>query len=245
MATPLRDALTPCARLECAWLLLLSRHGPDALTPCVRLERAWLLLLSCNPNQHHPGQCPGIQTVSKQHARRTSLATAEASPAHPAPRRNRDRGRYRSTHARSRSPPRAGPSRGHDRSRSPPGRGASPSRHQTDSRQQSYSSKRPRRDKQGFFRAGADSRGEVCATCLGRHEHPFVKCDGHELWDGSPGSIRKSGNGRPVDPNGNPLCLDWQRLKGCQSSSHSERHRCSGCGKSSHGAQACPRAEKA
>ena len=41
--------LTPCARLECAWLLLLSHYGhapPDVLTPCIRLERMWLLLLS-------------------------------------------------------------------------------------------------------------------------------------------------------------------------------------------------------
>jgi hypothetical protein len=95
-----------------------------------------------------------------------------------------------------------------------------------------------------FFRSGAAPRGGVCAVCLGRHEHTFSKCDGAKLWDGSAGAAKKT-EGRLVADDGFPLCFDWQVPKGCSSTSHPDRHRCSGCGKGDHGAQTCPRAEKA
>jgi hypothetical protein len=189
-------------------------------------------------------QCPRAHTMPKQHARRTAFAVAEAPHAPHASRRNRDRGRNRATRTRSGSPTRAGQARGRYRSRSPSVRGGSPPYRQTDS-QSRDGAKPSRRDKPEFFRAGTDSRGEVCMACLGRHQHPFGKCDGRKLWDGSPGSVRKSGQGKLLGQNGDPICYDWQLPKGCPHTSHPERHKCSGCGGSSHGAQACPRAEKA
>ncbi|KAH8976764.1 hypothetical protein EDB86DRAFT_2820336 [Lactarius hatsudake] len=105
-------------------------------------------------------------------------------------------------------------------------------------------SRRARPDKSGFFPPGAGPRGGVCAACLGRHDHTFAKCEGHKLWDGSTGAVRKD-QGKLVGTDGLPVCFDWQVPKGCASASHPERHKCSGCGKSDHGAQTCPRAEKA
>ncbi|KAH8977565.1 hypothetical protein EDB92DRAFT_1778188, partial [Lactarius akahatsu] len=84
----------------------------------------------------------------------------------------------------------------------------------------------------------------VCAVCLGRHEHVFARCEGPKLWDGTAASARKNEQGKLVAADGHPLCFDWQVPRGCASSSHPDRHRCSGCGKPGHGAQACPRAEK-
>ncbi|KAF8465633.1 hypothetical protein DFH94DRAFT_639669, partial [Russula ochroleuca] len=146
--------------------------------------------------------------------------------------------------ARSISPAQAGSSRGRYRSYSPPTRGGSPPRRQAESHTRDHGG-RARKDRREFFRPSADSRGEVCAACLGRHEHTFAKCDGHRLWDGSSGAARKHGLGKLVGTDGSPLCYDWQLPRGCQSTSHPEKHRCSGCGRSSHGAQSCPRAEKA
>ncbi|KAH9062379.1 hypothetical protein EDB87DRAFT_1559208, partial [Lactarius vividus] len=84
-----------------------------------------------------------------------------------------------------------------------------------------------------------------CAIFLRRHEHTFAKCRAEKLWDGSANASRKNEQGRLVAADGLPLCFDWQVSRGCASASHSERHRCSSCGKSDHGAQVCPRAEKA
>ncbi|KAJ3902993.1 hypothetical protein F5879DRAFT_804416 [Lentinula edodes] len=36
------------------------------------------------------------------------------------------------------------------------------------------------------------------------------------------------------------LCADWQRPNGCTSRAHPEKHRCSGCTNSGHGASSCP-----
>ena len=106
-------------------------------------------------------------------------------------------------------------------------------------------SRRAPRDKSEFFQTGAGLRGGVCAVCLGRHEHAFSRCEGIKLWDGSTGAAKKNEQGRLIAADGLPLCFDWQVPKGCTSASHPERHRCSGCGKAEHGAQTCPRAEKA
>ena len=46
-----------------------------------------------------------------------------------------------------------------------------------------------------------------------------------------------------MGPDG-PLCFDWQLPRGCHSTSHPEKLKCSGCGKASHGAQDCARAER-
>ena len=98
----------------------------------------------------------------------------------------------------------------------------------------------PRWDKLEFFQSGTGPCGGACAVCLNHHKHNFSKCDGVKLWDGSVGSPRKNKQGRLVAANGLPICFDWQMPQGCASTSHSDRHRCSGCGKTNHGAQTCP-----
>ena len=147
--------------------------------------------------------------------------------------------RYR---GRSRSPPRADPPRRRRRSRSPLQRhGSPPERVERRARD----SNRPlRRSRPEVFQSGAAPRGGVCAVCLGRHEHIFAKCEEAKLWDGSANAPRKGEQGQLVAANGLPLYFDWQIPRGCSSLSHPDRHRCSGCGRSDHGAQGCPRAQK-
>ncbi|KAH8993205.1 hypothetical protein EDB92DRAFT_1796531 [Lactarius akahatsu] len=145
--------------------------------------------------------------------------------------------------------------RSHARSPSPRQHGSLRKRHCSRSLQGS-SSDRPEKRSRGnpghvklerseFFPSGAGPRGGVCAVCLGRHEHSFAQCEGPKLWDGSAACARKNEQGKLVATDGYPICFDWQVPQGCSSSSHPDRHRCSGCGKQGHGAQACPRAEKA
>ncbi|KAI0688272.1 hypothetical protein C8T65DRAFT_562868, partial [Cerioporus squamosus] len=84
----------------------------------------------------------------------------------------------------------------------------------------------------------------VCAICLGRHPPSEVaRCNAHRTWDGRSARCRRV-NGRIQTEDGRVLCTDWQRDRGCSSSSHGERHECSGCGHKDHGAHACPRAQK-
>lgn len=142
---------------------------------------------------------------------------------------------------RSRSQSRAEPLRRQRRSRSPR-MDTLPSRRDG---QIHDSSKRVKRDRPEVFQSGAASRGGVCAVCLGRHEHFFARCEETKLWNGSVASAQKNEQGRLVAANGQPLCFDWQLPRGCTSTTHTDRHKCSGCGSSDHGAQNCPQAEKA
>ena len=174
----------------------------------------------------------------------TSFAMHEPSAPRYTPRHHRDRGRESHSRARSASPARAGPSRKRYRSRSPPRADDSPPHRQTEKASREYSG-RSKKDRGEFFRPGAGPRGGACAICLGRHEHDFGKCEARRLWDGSAGTARKGEGGKLTSTSGLPLCFDWQLPTGCQSTYHSDRHRCSGCGKASHGAQTCPRAQKA
>jgi hypothetical protein len=48
-----------------------------------------------------------------------------------------------------------------------------------------------------------------------------------------------------LNPAGTVLCSDWQRVLGCSVTTHDSKHECSGCGKPTHGAQKCPRAQEA
>ena len=107
------------------------------------------------------------------------------------------------------------------------------------------SPRRARQDCPEFFQSGTGPHGGVCATCLSCHDHTYSKCDGVKLWDGSPGAAWKNEQGRLVADDGWPLCFNWQVPRGCSLSNHTKWHRCSGCGKSNHGAQTCPRAQKA
>jgi hypothetical protein len=98
-----------------------------------------------------------------------------------------------------------------------------------------------------FFRAGAAGNGALsaCTICLGRGPHDVYNCASATLWDGSPAQCQKNNQGRIVNPAGSILCSDWQRPNGCSATTHNSHHECSGCGKLTHGAQNCPRAQKA
>ena len=124
------------------------------------------------------------------------------------------------------------------RSRSPLRRG----KHQRDASSRKLAS----RGEGPFFRSctGTAPSG-ICAVCLGRYEHNFSKCNSSKLWDGTKGWARKNEQGRLATPEGLVLCFDWQLPKACTSTAHTEKHLCSGCGDSKHGAQKCPRGEKA
>ena len=173
---------------------------------------------------------PAISNRCCEQLRRMASAASES------------RGSSRRHRARSRSPPRAESSRRPRRSRSPPqGYSSPPDQRERRARE---NTRPPKRERSEVFQSGAGSRGRVCAVCLGRHEHPFAKCNDTKLWDGSASGARKNEQGRLVAADGFALCFDWQLPKGCGSTGHLDRHRCSGCGKSDHGAQGCSRAEK-
>ena len=104
------------------------------------------------------------------------------------------------------------------------------------------SSQHVRQDKLEVFQASTGSHGGVCSVCLGHHNHTFAKCNSTKLWNRSPW---KNEQGRMVAVDSLPICFNWQVPKGCQSTSHSNHHKCSGCGKSNHGAQTYPHAERA
>ncbi|KAG2142406.1 hypothetical protein DEU56DRAFT_733874 [Suillus clintonianus] len=96
------------------------------------------------------------------------------------------------------------------------------------------------------FSDGAHSQrsSAVCAVCLGRHNHPFVDCSVDRIWDNSHKTVAKRTNRQLLlRSNDKPLCLDWQRGRGCSTRSHDERHLCAGCLSVTHGAQYCPRTQ--
>ncbi|KAH7910922.1 hypothetical protein BJ138DRAFT_990927, partial [Hygrophoropsis aurantiaca] len=83
----------------------------------------------------------------------------------------------------------------------------------------------------------------ACATCLGRHAHKIQDCDAPKTWDQQHNTLAHRRNKQLSFRDGRPLCIDWQCPKGCTSPTHDDRHLCSGCGSTSHGAQRCPRAQ--
>ena len=94
------------------------------------------------------------------------------------------------------------------------------------------------------FPNGATKHGlSVCAVCLGHHAHKINQCNSETLWDESKAWACRSSTNQLIGEHGRPLCYDWQRPQGCQSTSHC--HECSGCGRSDHGTQKCHRAQKA
>jgi hypothetical protein len=101
------------------------------------------------------------------------------------------------------------------------------------------------RERKVFQKGAAGQSAAACAICLGRQEHDYAKCVKEKLWDGTTNSYATRGEDRKLTSvTGNSLCFQWQLTKGCSKSTHLEKHRCSGCGSSSHGAQKCPRAER-
>jgi hypothetical protein len=85
----------------------------------------------------------------------------------------------------------------------------------------------------------------ACAVCLGRHPHKIIDCSAPSIWDKSVPTLASRTNKLLSMRDGRPVCADWQRYSGCSSSRHDNRHICSGCAATSHGAQDCPRAQKA
>ena len=136
------------------------------------------------------------------------------------------------------SPPRADPLRRRPRSCSPPQRyGSPPERVERWARDSNCPLRHSRPE---VFQSGAAPHGRVCMVCLGHHEHIFARCEEAKLWDGSANAPQKGKQGQLVTVNGLLLCFNWQILRGCSSLSHPDQHRCSGCGRSNHGAQGCP-----
>ncbi|KAG2093714.1 uncharacterized protein F5147DRAFT_558869, partial [Suillus discolor] len=84
----------------------------------------------------------------------------------------------------------------------------------------------------------------VCAVCLGRNNHNFIDCSTDRLWDGvQPTVATRTNKQLLLRASNKPLCIDWQRSR-CTSQSHDDRHICSGCLATTHGAQSCPRVQK-
>src|ERR1700678_275393 len=84
----------------------------------------------------------------------------------------------------------------------------------------------------------------ACVLCLATDPHDTRKCRSKTLWDGSKARCRKNDEGRLISPAGTTLCSNWNNRRGCSSTMHEQRHKCSGCGNKDHGAQKCPRAQK-
>ncbi|KAF6740965.1 hypothetical protein DFP72DRAFT_1123256 [Ephemerocybe angulata] len=125
-------------------------------------------------------------------------------------------------------------------------RSASPSSHRQSrprSRSRSGSRSRNKRD----FRSGAGSSPVFppCAVCLGRHRHADIgNCQEKRTWDDKHTTVSQRHSGALTLIAGNKaLCGDWNATRGCTSTSHPERHVCSGCSSLKHGAQDCPRAQ--
>ena len=148
----------------------------------------------------------------------------------------------RQNHSHSCSPSRADPRRRQHQSQSQLRRHGSPP--EWVERRRWDSNCALKRSRPEVFQSGTASHGGVCAVCLGCHDHSFAKCEEPKLWDGSANASRKGEQGVLVAANGLPLCFNWQIPRGCNSVSHPDRHSCSGCGRTNHGAQGCSRVQK-
>ena len=125
--------------------------------------------------------------------------------------------------------------------REPNRRSLSPDRHRD---HKPTSDKPPHRNPD--FQTSTSGRGySACAVCLGRHPHKIIECNAPSIWDKSLPTLALRSNKILSLRDGRPVCADWQRSAGCSSSRHDNRHICSGCASPSHGAQECPRAQKA
>ncbi|KAI0075049.1 hypothetical protein K474DRAFT_1566137, partial [Panus rudis PR-1116 ss-1] len=68
-----------------------------------------------------------------------------------------------------------------------------------------------------------------CAICAAsKHSKtPIHRCRAELMWNGQKARCKRSSEGRIVNPEGEVLCTDWQRPKGCPSHNPSHRHECS------------------
>lgn len=84
-----------------------------------------------------------------------------------------------------------------------------------------------------------------CAVCLGRRPHRTVECVATHTWNKQHETFAERIRKALWTRDGKQICTAWQREEGCILPKHETRHICSGCGATQHGAQQCPRAEKA
>jgi hypothetical protein len=103
--------------------------------------------------------------------------------------------------------------------------------------------RRPSSNQTTDFRTGAGESADLtaCAICLSRAPHNIRTCKATKRWDGLPTLYSRNADLRIIDSQGNVICSDWQRPKGCTSTRH--RHECSGCGSAAHGSHGCPFAQ--
>jgi hypothetical protein len=86
----------------------------------------------------------------------------------------------------------------------------------------------------------------ACPVCLSRKRHHIRQCRALTLWNNKDEArCSRTADGYIVDKAGRTLCSDWNQIIGCAKKSSQHIHECSGCGKTSHGAQDCSLAEKA
>ncbi|KAL7282059.1 hypothetical protein ACG7TL_003527 [Trametes sanguinea] len=75
-----------------------------------------------------------------------------------------------------------------------------------------------------FLEGAETTEHVVCAICLGLHTPAeVVKCTATKLWNGRPARCNRIGN-RIQSDTGVAICINWQRVSGCSSRSHDERH---------------------
>ncbi|KAG2757679.1 hypothetical protein P692DRAFT_20711430, partial [Suillus brevipes Sb2] len=84
-----------------------------------------------------------------------------------------------------------------------------------------------------------------CAVCLGHNLHRTIECTATQTWDKQFDTFSERIRKGLWTKDGKQLCTRWQREEGCTTPKHDARHFCSGCGATTHGAQKCPRAQKA
>lgn len=82
-------------------------------------------------------------------------------------------------------------------------------------------------------------------VCLGRHPHRTIECTAKQTWDKKFETCAEHIRKGLWAKDGKQLCTTWQREEGCTTPKHDVRHACSGCRATTHGAQRCPRAQKA
>jgi hypothetical protein len=104
----------------------------------------------------------------------------------------------------------------HKRSGSPPGCSPAPTSF--------FSSSNP----SGFSNGAHSQRSPaVCTVCLGRNCHSFVECAADQIWDNSRKVVSKRLNRQLLlCSNDKPLCVDWQRGRGCTTSAISVQVVC-------------------
>ncbi|KAJ3985632.1 hypothetical protein F5890DRAFT_1125799 [Lentinula detonsa] len=108
--------------------------------------------------------------------------------------------------------------------------------------------KAPEPEFQRSFRSVDHPTLQRCHRCLGRDPHFVRKCSRTSIWNNSRKVICDWNEKSYLEicegiHKGLELCADWQRTNGCTNRGHTEKHRCSGCASTNHGANGCPDGE--